>query len=331
MSLVLTPSLDIKIDCYEGPLSVLIGLIKKNKVSIWDIQLSLITERFLEYVDFVQKMHLKIAEDFIDMASLLIYIKSKMLLPSREEDKGYDPKEELIERIIEYEKIRTMAESLNSLPVLYRDTFCREQKSIDGDDGFDLLHLCNIFFELMKRKEERFLVIREIKPTLGEKLAMLKSILDSTGLFVWNMKEQAEQAEKAAMQCLTQQFARHGVTIQTLLVAVDNYKRFAAANDITRFDAQKRNTFCTYFFNQLTQTRNVEITFERMSTIRIQTFLYYQFFHSAAHSGNVCLGSGKMEIHRNYITFANISRCQNIFGSTTLVSRQKIIHSKYFA
>ncbi|HOF58360.1 MAG TPA: segregation/condensation protein A [Syntrophorhabdaceae bacterium] len=198
MSLVLTPSLDIKIDCYEGPLSVLIGLIKKNKVSIWDIQLSLITERFLEYVDFVQKMHLKIAEDFIDMASLLIYIKSKMLLPSREEDKGYDPKEELIERIIEYEKIRTMAESLNSLPVLYRDTFCREQKSIDGDDGFDLLHLCNIFFELMKRKEERFLVIREIKPTLGEKLAMLKSILDSTGLFVWNMKEQAEQAEKIA-------------------------------------------------------------------------------------------------------------------------------------
>ena len=198
MSLMLTPSLEIKIDCYEGPLSVLIGLIKKNKVSIWDIQLSLITERFLEYVDLVQKMHLKIAEDFIDMASLLIYIKSKMLLPYREEDKGMDPKEELIERIIEYEKIRGMAENINSLPVLYRDTFCREQKSIEGDDGFDLLHLCNIFFELIKRREERFLVIREIKPTLGEKLAMLKSILDSTGLFVWNMKEQAEQAEKIA-------------------------------------------------------------------------------------------------------------------------------------
>lgn len=197
MSLI-APLLEVKIDCYEGPLSVLVGLIKKNKVSIWDIPLSLITERFLEYVDFVQKMHLKIAEDFIDMASLLIYIKSKMLLPAYEETKGYDPRDELVEKIIEYEKIRSMAEKINGLPVLFRDTFCREQKSIDGDAGFDLLHLCNIFFDLIKNKDERYLVIREIKPTLEEKLSMLKSILDSSGFFVWNMKEQAEQSEKVA-------------------------------------------------------------------------------------------------------------------------------------
>jgi segregation and condensation protein A len=197
MSLI-NQTLDVKIECYEGPLSVLVGLIKKNKVSIWDIPLSLITERFLEYVDFVQEINLRIAEDFIDMASLLIYIKSKMLLPAHETDNEYDPREELVERIIAYEKIRSMAEIINALPMLYRDTFCREQKTIDGNTDFDLLHLCNIFFELIKNREEKFIIIREIKPTLEEKLAMLKTILDSTGLFEWNIREQAEYAEKIA-------------------------------------------------------------------------------------------------------------------------------------
>ena len=103
------PSLEIKIDCYEGPISVLVNLIKKNKLSIWDIPLSLITERFLEYVEFVREINLRIAEDFIDMASLLIYIKSKMLLPVHEKDNEDDPREELVERIIEYEKIKGMA------------------------------------------------------------------------------------------------------------------------------------------------------------------------------------------------------------------------------
>ena len=71
--------------------------------------------------------------------------------------------------------------------------------------------------------------------------------------------QQAEQAEKAAMQCLTQQFAQQGVTIQTLLAAVDNYKRFAAANDITRFDAQKAHvdsilTACGFYTDSLSYT-----------------------------------------------------------------------------
>jgi segregation and condensation protein A len=98
-------------ECYEGPLSVLITLIKRNKVSIWDIPLSTITERFLEYVEFVKEMHLRIAEDFIEMASLLIFIKSRMLLPSKVKELEDDPTERLVERIMEYERVRGMAEA----------------------------------------------------------------------------------------------------------------------------------------------------------------------------------------------------------------------------
>ena len=180
------PDLEVRLECYEGPLAVLVTLIKKSKVSIWDIPLSVITERFLQYVDLVTEMNLKIAEDFIEIASLLIYIKSRMLLPadgSREED---DPREQLVDRIIEYERLRNMVDSINSLPMLERDIFARGRTAIEGDPDYDLLGLCTVFFELMKSREERFIEVREIKPTLEEKLRMLQEILDSSGIFVWN-------------------------------------------------------------------------------------------------------------------------------------------------
>jgi segregation and condensation protein A len=195
---LLVPALEVKMECYEGPLAVLITLIKKNKVSIWDIPLSTITERFLQYIELVTDMRLRIAEDFIEMASLLIFIKSKMLLPANTAEEEDDPREELIERIIEYERIRNMAEKMDALPMLDRDTFGRGIKTIDGQTEYDLLDLCSIFLELLKNKEERFIVIREIKPTLEEKLRMLKTVLDSSGIFVWNMADPVEQAEKIA-------------------------------------------------------------------------------------------------------------------------------------
>jgi segregation and condensation protein A len=195
---LLVPTLEVKMECYEGPLALLITLIKKNKVSIWDIPLSTITERFLQYVELVTDLSLRIAEDFIEMASLLIFIKSKMLLPASAVQEEEDPREELVERIIEYERIRSMAEKMDALPMLDRDTFGRGIRTFEGQTEYDLLDLCSVFLELLKSKEERFIVVREIKPTLEEKLRMLKTVLDSSGIFVWNMEDQAEQAEKIA-------------------------------------------------------------------------------------------------------------------------------------
>jgi segregation and condensation protein A len=192
------PSLEVKMECYEGPLAVLVNLIKKNKVSIWDISLSTITERFLQYVDLVTEMNLKIAEDFIEIASLLIYIKSRMLLPTNGNCQEDDPREELIDRIIEYERLRTMVDSIDSLPMLDRDIFTRGKTVVEAETDFDLLDLCSIFLEIMKSKEERYIEIRDIRPTLEEKLHMLKTILETSGVYVWNFNEMTEQPEKIA-------------------------------------------------------------------------------------------------------------------------------------
>jgi len=186
-------TLELQMDSFEGPLAVLVNLIKKNKIDVFDIPIGWITERFLEYVDVVREMNLRIAEDFIEMASLLIFIKSRMLLPVD----GEDPREELVEKIIEYEKIRAMVRSFDAFPVLGRDTFVRNTTIFEEEDT-DILSLCTLFFQLMKEKEERFIVIQEIRPTLEEKLAQIKALLAQEGIFTWKMSLEQEMRDKVA-------------------------------------------------------------------------------------------------------------------------------------
>jgi segregation and condensation protein A len=187
------PTLELQLECFEGPMAVLIGLIKKNKIDVFDIPIGWITDRFLEYVDLVREMNLRVAEDFIEMASLLIFIKARMLLPVE----GDDPREELVEKIIEYEKIRAMVKSFDSLPVLGRDTFARAVVTAEEEEE-DLLSLCTLFMRLLKSKEEHFLTIREIKPTLEEKLEEMRILLERDGFFVWKMDLEQELCDRVA-------------------------------------------------------------------------------------------------------------------------------------
>jgi segregation and condensation protein A len=199
MSLMI-PSLEVQLECFEGPMAVLITLIKRNKVNIWDIPISPITDRFLQYVELVKDMNFRIAEDFIEMASLLIFIKSKMLLPVNSNGNGDedDPREELVERIIEYERLRNMAVAIGELPILERDVFPIGNGAVERESEHDLLCLCNLYFELIQVKEERYLSIREIRPTLEEKLEMLKDILKLSGRFEWDLYSDQDRNERVA-------------------------------------------------------------------------------------------------------------------------------------
>ena len=94
----------IKIENFEGPLDLLCHLIEKNKMNIYDINLSEITEQYIEYLRKMESMDLEIASEFLVMASTLLFLKSKKLLPKQEEEEEELTEEELIKRIIEYKK-----------------------------------------------------------------------------------------------------------------------------------------------------------------------------------------------------------------------------------
>ena len=106
--------LNFKLEHFEGPLDLLLTLVKKNKVSIYDIPISVILEQYLAVMQEMQEMDLEVSSEFLVLAATLLQIKSRMLLPKPEEedDDGVDPREELVRRLLEYSKVKAAAEYL---------------------------------------------------------------------------------------------------------------------------------------------------------------------------------------------------------------------------
>ena len=115
-------------DIFEGPMDLLVHLIKKHEVDIYDIPIALITKQYLEYIEWMKIMNIDIAGDFIVMASTLTKVKSRMLLPSHDEDDDEDPRLELVKPIEEYLLMKSAAEKLATRILLGEDTFVRNPR-----------------------------------------------------------------------------------------------------------------------------------------------------------------------------------------------------------
>ena len=112
-------ALEVKLEAFEGPLDLLLHLIDKNKVNIYDIPIALITDQYLEYVAGMEKEDLNVVSEFLVMAAMLLDIKSRMLLPApeEEEDETEDPRQELVEKLLEYKMYKYMSYELKDMQV----------------------------------------------------------------------------------------------------------------------------------------------------------------------------------------------------------------------
>jgi len=130
-------SYKINIDNFEGPLDLLLFFIQRDKLDIYDIPISKITNDFLKYISYLNKMNIDIGADFIYMASLLMNIKSKMLLPATisDEDEEIDPREDLVLKLIEYKKYKDISDELSKVMNDYNLTHKTTIK--DEYDAFD--------------------------------------------------------------------------------------------------------------------------------------------------------------------------------------------------
>lgn len=126
-------ALEIFLEAFEGPLDLLLYLIRKQNFNILDIPMAQVTLQYLKYVDQIRVRNLELAAEYLLMAAMLIEIKSRMLLPSRKsevEEDGGDPRAELVRRLLEYEQIKLAAYDLNAIPQFERD-FVRTQIFIE--------------------------------------------------------------------------------------------------------------------------------------------------------------------------------------------------------
>ncbi|MFH1624779.1 MAG: segregation/condensation protein A [Pseudomonadota bacterium] len=184
----------VKLKVFEGPLDLLLHLIKKNELDIFDIPIATITAQYLEYLDLMRTLSLDIAGEFLVMAATLIHIKSKMLLPPSEdeieevEEEEEDPRAELVRRLIEYQRFKDAANKLTETEMLDRDVFIRGTGSEDtGEDGKDLhevsiIELLEAFKKVLeeKPKEDFFSVLVE-KMSVNDKIVEIVQRMKDTG------------------------------------------------------------------------------------------------------------------------------------------------------
>ena len=146
----------IKIENFEGPLDLLCHLIEKNKMDIYDIQLNDITDQYIQYLNEMEKMNLEIASEFIVMASTLLYLKSKNLLPKQQEEEEELTEEELIRRIIEYKKFKEISKELRKNYIENGNRYYKIQEPIQLpkqklQKDYDSTIIPHIYKELIER------------------------------------------------------------------------------------------------------------------------------------------------------------------------------------
>ncbi|MEW6301350.1 MAG: segregation/condensation protein A [Thermodesulfobacteriota bacterium] len=133
----------VKLDVFEGPLDLLLHLVKKNEVDLSDIPMATITDQYLAYLEVLQQLDLDVAGEYLVMAATLLHIKSRMLLPggeTDEEEEGEDPRAELARQLLEYQRFKEAAELLNRRALLERDVFAREPLRDETDAEADIVY-----------------------------------------------------------------------------------------------------------------------------------------------------------------------------------------------
>jgi segregation and condensation protein A len=161
-------AIKIKLQSFEGPLDLLVHLIRKNKVDVYDIPIALITRQYLDYLGLMQELNLDVASEFLVMAATLIHIKSKMLLPRPETAAGdvvdeEDPRDALVRRLLEHERFRAAADLLHERETLREAQWTRPDarvEAIAGEDyepelEVDLYSLLSAFKLVLERARER--------------------------------------------------------------------------------------------------------------------------------------------------------------------------------
>lgn len=179
----------VRLDIFEGPLDLLLHLVKKNEVELSDIPVATITDQYLGYLDLLHQLDLDLAGEYLVMAATLLHLKSRLLLPSHEtaeEETGPDPREELARQLLEYQRFQEAAVGLGRRPLLGRDVFTRRPLPTDQEEitfpTVGLGDLLDALQEALKKAEPELvheIVLEQI--SLRERVGLVLDLLRERG------------------------------------------------------------------------------------------------------------------------------------------------------
>lgn len=214
---------EIKLDIFEGPLDLLLYLIKKNEIDIYNIPIKLITDQYLKYLEIMRSLNLDLAGEYLVLASTLIHIKSRLLLPREEDGEGEeqeDPRVELVQQLLEYKAYKEAALRLDGRPLLERDVFKRayplpEMQERNDEDTLDMeLNLFDLVAAFQKIVaqigKEEYLQID------GEQMSLADRINE--------IMDRLAQAGNLVFEDLFDRFAGRRMIVYTLLAILELMK-----------------------------------------------------------------------------------------------------------
>ena len=198
--------LNFHLEQYDGPLDLLLDLIRKQQIDIKDIPIATITQQYLEYMDKAREMDIDLGAEFVYMAATLIHIKSKMLLPrdpalEKEGEESDDPRQELVDRLLEHERFKNAAEMLQQKRMIEENVWSNPQikafVSEDDDPGLTatLFDLVKAFGEVLERLKTRPVYeVESADVTVGDMIRYLRDRFRETGpdqpVFIMRIFEQ---------------------------------------------------------------------------------------------------------------------------------------------
>ncbi|MGD9173710.1 MAG: segregation/condensation protein A [Desulfobacterales bacterium] len=191
---------------FEGPMDLLVHLIKKNELDIYDIPIAMVTDQYLQYLEWIKIMNVDFAGEFIVMASTLTQIKSRMLLPAAaDEEEEDDPRQEIIKPLIEYLQMKSAAEQLSERHILGEATFVRSSDRREFLDEQDepyvqvgLFELIDAFQKILaKIPDDVQLEFTPDKISVRERITQIADILEAKGSVTFDQlfSEQPDKAE----------------------------------------------------------------------------------------------------------------------------------------
>jgi segregation and condensation protein A len=200
----LEASYRIRLDQFEGPLDLLLHLIKKNEINIYDIPMALVTKQYLEHISMMKSLNLEVAGEFLVVAATLVHIKSKMLLPSEpeeEDEEGQDPRADLVRQLLQYKQFKEAAHTLEDRERLWREVYNRpvmlDEKSPDEDAPLELtvFDLMDALQELVRRVPSKtFLELTTDQLTVKDRMNCILDRLEEAAAVPFHLLFNASDA-----------------------------------------------------------------------------------------------------------------------------------------
>jgi segregation and condensation protein A len=220
-----TDGLSFKLDIFEGPLDLLLALIAKNKVNIYDIPIALILDQYMEYINQMELFNLEVASEFIVMAAQLMVIKSRLLLPKIGEEEE-DPRQELVDMLLEYQRAKKTAEVLHDREFTYWGRYEKPAEDIGVDPEYKLTHDIEILKEalhrILARNDELEENTFEMEQNIGRHLTATRQV--SVGEKIVHVLKSLAKKEKQRLDSFFDNVQSRGEVVATFLALLELIK-----------------------------------------------------------------------------------------------------------